>query len=275
MTVEEIKQYAQEFLSKNGMAPEKVSVIVETLGDPTAAKAFADGFVPRPDYSRDLDKTRDDWQAKYNSAMKPAQDVLNWYNSEVKPWWEKNQEKVTGYDRYQQTFGPLDDTTNKDDKARQTVTPANVVTKEDLAAFMSQRDEAYSSLLKLVPRLVSSHFRQFNEELDLDGLEKFAKDKNLSLDIAYQQMMQPKVEAAKEAQWQLKAKQMADEAVRDYATKHSLPVDTGPKPVSPVWDGKTVDKTIPGWKQDEIGQNAFMEGLHSTPPQTVNTNNQT
>src|SRR5205823_4084103 len=139
-------------------------------------------------------------------------------------------------------------------------------TKEDLQKILDEREQTLQTrtayLLKNVPRLVSKHVREFGEEPDLDEIEKIALAKGFNLDQAYREYSDPKYEAKRNAEVEKRITLAKEEAVRDYASKHKLPVESKPREPHPFFDRKEVAAGKSPREQEQIGKNAFFEVMN-------------
>ena len=103
------------------------------------------------------------------------------------------------------------------------------LTKEDLLKFNQDRDARYSQVIKEGLRLASRHAVKFNEELDVDALEKLATESGLPLSAAYDKWIQPRIEEKQKNEWEQKLKLAREEGAKDALSRHKLPVDPVPQ----------------------------------------------
>lgn len=102
------------------------------------------------------------------------------------------------------------------------------LTKEDLEKQRTESDARYAAVIKSGLRLASRHAARYSEELDVDALEKLAVEKGLNLEQAYKEWVEPREKKAAEEAHGKAIEKAKEEAVRDYASKHQLPVDPAP-----------------------------------------------
>ncbi len=109
------------------------------------------------------------------------------------------------------------------------------VTRDDIQKQLSDRDARYAGVIKQMGRLASKHAVNFKEELDVDALEKLAIETNLPLDVAYDRLIQPRVEEARKTAAEADKKAYAEQAVKDALSRHSLPTDPTPQATAPIF----------------------------------------
>ena len=115
------------------------------------------------------------------------------------------------------------------------------LTKEDLAAHRTELDARYAAAIKSGLRLASRHAAKYHDELDVDGLEKLATEKGLTLDQAYKEMIEPRAAAETKAAFEKEKAEAVTQGIKDYASRHKLPVDAVPAETAPVYRGKVKD----------------------------------
>lgn len=102
--------------------------------------------------------------------------------------------------------------------------------------YLDRNITGMSQLVVKGPKVAVKHFREFNEELDLDELVKFANDNKIAdVEQAYNRMVEPKIKEREAKGWEAKVEQAKVEA-REQALKEAgmtsgkLPTDTtGPE----------------------------------------------
>lgn len=248
-----LKEYWQELAQKAGIPADRMQAVSEALGDDAVAKVFSQGFVTRSDYSRDLDKTRDEWKGKVGEYEK-------WYAEIAEPAYKQNLSGLTRLRQYEQRFGKIEDAAD----VKQAAT-ATGLSKDEVKALLDEQIGTVraqtAALLKTVPRLVARHVREFGEEPDLDAVEKIAIEKGLSAEQAYNEWAGPKYKEKSETALNERIKKEREEAVRDYASKHKLPVEAKPRESHPFFDRKDSTK-LTDREQRDAGKNAFLDTLN-------------
>jgi len=256
--VKSVTEYWQELAKKHDIAPERANAILEVLKDDKAGKAFLEGFVPQSDYSRDLDKTRDEWKGKLTEAEKKVLGYDDWYKG-ARATFDANvvqaQATEAKLKQYTDTFGALDDSGGNPKL------PPDIVTRKDLEDMARGISGNTASVLKALTHAASDHMHKFGQPLDVDAFEKFMIDNNLAPKDAYERYVAPKMEEKRNVEFEAKLKTAKEEAVRDYASKHQMPVDTAPREHSPFFDRKEMPKDGTELQQERNSRNVFLESL--------------
>ena len=247
----DLKGYWQELAKAQGLSEEETAAVLQALGNEKVAKAFQSGFVERPVFSSELDKTRNEWKSKVDQYD-------NWYKTTALPSVQKAQEAAELLGKYQQTYGTLDGTTE--------FKAATGMTQEQITKILDERDaqrnQAYMKVTKTLTRAATNHLKQFGEELDMDAFETFAVNRGGDPMDAYNAFIQPKVQE-RSAQAEVKRQQEMDdrlkaareEGARDALSKRGLPqeVKTEPSMLRKYMD--TPREKL----SDSSGRAAFME----------------
>lgn len=254
MTRDEAKKYFKELAEKQGLSEDEMSPILKALDSEKVGKVIFDGFVPRPQYSSDLDAR----EAEKKAALARKEELEKWYKEEGRPAYEQNLRGVKTLEQYIDRYGPLTEDEKKD-AIKETGLSLKQV-EELLDKKMKEKDQLYINLTKDAIRLSQDHFQRFKEPLDIDGLEKLALEKGLPLQVAYRELIDPKVKAVDTAAWEAKVKAAREEGARDALSRHKLPTDSGPRTPHPIFDQEKVKEGI---DPDKAAKEAFMEGWNN------------
>lgn len=225
------KEYYENILKQaSGVSEEKRKALITVLEDEAIAAALqADVIAPRmrqEDYSRNMNALGDEkkkWQ--------------DWYAKALDADAKREQELATARQRaaaYEAAYG-----TGQQQQVIQPVQQADVFSRKDFEAEIAKRDQQVIGLLKDGMSLASRHAVEFKEALDTEELAKIAVDKGLTLRAAYDQMVAPRRATLSDEQRKAEIQRAKDEAVRDYAAKHHIPVDTQPREYHPIFDRDT------------------------------------
>lgn len=114
----------------------------------------------------------------------------------------------------------------------QQIDTSKFISKDDLAKFAMDQSARTAGVIKTVGRLASRHAAKFQEELDVDALEKIATEKGLPLETAYNELIAPREEAKRNADFEAKIKAAREEGGREALSRHKLPVDAAPESAS-------------------------------------------
>jgi hypothetical protein len=205
------KEYFEGILKTAGVTETKRQALLAQFEDEEVAKALANEVIApklrQEDYSRNMDALR-----------VKEQQAVDYYAKLAK--WEADFKAQQ--DAAQHSNGNGD---------RDVIQPVqgDFISKKDYEAELAKRDANYISLLKTGMKLTSQHMSEFKEALDVDGLEKIAIDKNVSLQQAYDDMVRDRRAAAQKALTDAEKEKYAEEKVRDFASKHKFQVDTAPR----------------------------------------------
>lgn len=264
----DLKSYWQEQAKKAGLSDEQAQAVLGALGDEKVAKAFAEGFVTRSDYSRDLDRTRDEWKGK-------VAQYDEWYNKQALPTYQQAQQVQASLAKYRELYGDLTDP-NNGTHAR----PG--LSREEVAQLMEererQRDAAYNRVAKTFARASADYMKKFGDVLDVDGFEEFAVKRGGDPWDAYNAYIAPKVqeqqtafEAKRSQEVEDRIKREREEAVRDYASKHHLPAEVKKESFSPLYDQKAVPQGTSEREMEHSSRNAFVDGWSTWQPEGAKT----
>lgn len=89
--------------------------------------------------------------------------------------------------------------------------------------------------IKQVGALSSRHALKFQEELDVDALDKFATAKNIPVIAAYDLYIAPRLAEAEKLKQAEAIKAAKEEGAREALSKHRLPVDVAPPQAAPIY----------------------------------------
>lgn len=221
------KQYAEQLLQEAGVSDEaQRKAFLDVFSNEKASKRLADDVMMHQDYARSMDALR----KKEAESVSYYQKLLGWEN-DVKA----NAEKLA---QYEAVYGDLN--------GRSPVQPVqpDLSTfekkwQDELAKRDQQRDAQMVSLLKDGMFLASQHAVEFREPLDTEALAKIAMEKGKTLRDAYSDMVAPAREKRAAEARAAEVKQKVEEAVRDYAAQHHIPVDAAAKEYHPIFDRDT------------------------------------
>lgn len=250
MNAQEIRTYSQELATKKGLPAEKVQKFLEALGDDQIAQMIAEGFIDTPTYSRSLDgkvaeakaaldkvKGYDEWYAKNNPIFVSAQETLR---------------------KYKEKFGDLTDANPNPDPKPQV--NGEYLTKAQLEEAIGKMRGDTGQVLKQVMRANADYYHRFKEPMDVDAFEKFVVEKNLPIDVAYKEYIEPKVREADAKATQERIDREVSERVRTELAKHSVPLDTAPKEPHLLFDQVKPAGDSNGAQGSRGGLNDFISG---------------
>jgi hypothetical protein len=217
------REYWQQFAKESGLPEDQVKALDAAFANEKVANAF----VPRPEYSRSLNEE----QKKYNELVEKNQ---TYYMTEAQRAAE-NQRKVDealgAAQRYRDLYGELDPAQH-----RPVVSPTDMskyVSAEDYQKELKRIEGQSLYVIKEAVKASQDHFAKFGEPLDIDALEKYAVERNLPIDRAYKDMIQPRLEEKQNVGFAEKLKAAREEGAREALSRVNVPIDTRPRESTP------------------------------------------
>lgn len=218
----DIRKYLESLAQEAGVEPETRDALLKALENEKFQKGIADGVLRQEDYSRSKDELR-----------KLEQTTKDYYNDLLKTS-EHNRQVVADREaalaKYQDAYGPLEG-----GAARVAAPPADSVTKKELEEALTRLGQQSIMVTKKAMFAASDHLKRFGEVLDPDALEKLALEKGLSIDMAYQELIRPKLDALQTKTHDDALKAAREEGARDALSRHKLPIDDGVKEPHPFF----------------------------------------
>jgi hypothetical protein len=77
------------------------------------------------------------------------------------------------------------------------------------------------------------YYAKFGKPLDIDKLEQFAVEQKLPINLAYERMIQPEMEAKQNSSFAEKLKAAKEEGAREALSRVNVPIDTRPRESTP------------------------------------------
>lgn len=272
MNKEEAIAYAKQLLKDSGASDEEVTQAVKLF----EREKFAQGFIPRPEVDRALDSER----GKYRDIHARNEYLEKEWLPQAKTAYEKNLKGIAILEKYQQLYGPIDDSNNAETRHAAAATGLSeekirelLKTELDgqLSAHLSARDQATLDLMEIR----EDYMDRFKKRLPLKDFEKAVTEarksgSNDSLTAIYKNWIDPDVRRIDEANVEARIKQAKEEAVRDFASRNRIPVDSKPKEPHLLFDRQ--DKSSNNGANGngrKSGRDAFLEVLNDPEPETV------
>lgn len=213
----------------------KRDAIKQVLDDEDFATTAREGVLARADYSRSMDElaaSRQTFEDEVEEARSRIQGWTEWYQGVA-------QDTATMRDRiaqYEAAFGRLDPEVRR---ALQTGQGnPKYLTAEDfntaLQAELQKRDASAIAVADVLTDLKIQHQKDFSERLDTKALLKIATDRNIPLDVAYQQLVGPALEDKRQKDLDARIAKAKEEGAAEALSKHHLPVVPGPTAPHPI-----------------------------------------
>jgi hypothetical protein len=263
--VNDLKAYFRELATKSGLGEEFSKQLEAALDN----KQFTDGFVPRPDYSHDLDSVRDRTYKEY--MEKDGKAAKDFHAQEL----EKFNQYIAGLDelkRYRETYGALDGNgnggggnVNTGTLSKEELAKMGFVDKDTfqtmLTEVLGRRDNAVLDLLDVRER----HMGVFKKALDVKAFnEEWNKHPEWggSLKIAYDKYVETDLKKIETDAWEAKIAAAREEGVRDGYSRRSLPTDKGGQEfTSPMFNRQTDIDKMSEPEQEKHSREAFFAGF--------------
>ena len=273
MTTAEAIAYAQQLLKDSGAPDEEVTQVAKLFG----REKFAQGFIARPEVDRSLDAER-----QKSKAHAERNDYLeNTWLPSAKRAEEQAKNVYAKFQRYQQLYGDIDESNPADVRraAADTGLTADQVREllsKEMGSILSANNAATLDLMKIQ----NHHFERFKKALPIDDLEAHVAEvrkrgNSDSLMAIYKDWIGDQVDKASPHRFSdddLKArdKRIAEDAVKDFASRNHVPVDSRPKEAHLLFDNATLKaEKAKANGGDKSGRDAFLEVLSDPDPETV------
>lgn len=256
------KQYYDGLLKTAGVEDTARQALLGSLfADEKVAKALADDVVaPR--------LRHDEFSRKMDEATGKIKRNEEWYQKELKTQADMEEAKRV----YEAKAAALGTDPNDDPTKRLTTSVGDMVSRKDLDELLAKRDMNTITIIKSATRMADDYRSRFGKALDLDALEKVAVEKNLPLDIAYQQFIAPEVQTRTQADFDAKLVAAKAEGAREFASTHKIPVDTKPREPHMIFDrtAPAADAPKPGSAQFERNlRDGFVDEWNKQPAATT------
>ncbi len=266
MTKDEAKAHLKELAG--GLSKEQQDAIAAALENEEFSEKVSKGFMLNADYSNnkkalaaEKKKAEEEYAQKYQQLSKWAQDH-DVTIKQAQSIWDQ-------YNKYVQTVGPLDGVNPPANGNNGAPNGANALTQETFQKMLDEREQrlatGFTGLLKDGISLSGDYYKRYNEALPVEDLDQFLAeqrktDPSLSLKGAYKLFIEPREKEREESRFKdAIEKARADERQKIMSTHH-IPVDNGPKELSPAWDPARHDKAkLPAEQQEDLARQGFME----------------
>lgn len=182
-SLEESKAYLTQLAKEAGLDEAATNAIVSGLGNEKFAKGIQDGLSRHDEMSSAMDKARNqvtEWEKKVNQYDE-------WYNKTALPAVNEATQLRESLSKYETTYGKLSD--------GPTAAPANPDWQKTFDKKVQDIGLSAIQVAKQISWASADYMKKFNDVLDPDELEKFAVSRGLTPKAAYQEMIQPKLQA--------------------------------------------------------------------------------
>ena len=230
--------YDTEFWSKlaqeAGASPEKVQALQQALEDDKVLKAISDRALARDDYSRNMDTLRKEKEG-YNT----------WYQQALTTF-ESNKKAAEDYaarvKAYQDTYGDLDPAAGRPAP----VTPTgDWIDRKAFEAELSRREAGYLGVMTGMVKFATDYQNKFGSSLDPDELVRYATEKGLPLNAAYDAYIAPRMLEKQSKDFEERLTQARAEGAKEALAKHRIPVDPRPSEPHFIFDRPAKEEGAP------------------------------
>lgn len=159
---------------------------------------------------------------------------------------------------YVEKFGELPGGGDPADPAARRAAVGDIIDKKTFDERIKATEGNTIGLVKSVAKITAKHLKDFNEEPDLDAIEKLAVEQGLTAEKAYAEWRKPKDEARAKEQQEAALKKAREEGELEGRSKIAAGAITSAEPASPfmanlrkgeaVKDGPK-DSFIKGWRE--------------------------
>jgi hypothetical protein len=162
--------------------------------------------------------------AQVSDATKKNADWLKWYNDTIPEVQNIATERdalkaqIAKLEAAGITVGSTPTTKNTAEKVEQ----GQYVSPAELAKLRNDMAVATSNVMKGLTRVSLRHMKDFQEEPDLDEIEKIVSERGLSVEDAYDRWVAPKREAKRAEEVQRKIEQGVKEGVQSHLSKMGI-----------------------------------------------------
>ncbi len=258
MSTFSVDAYLQELLRDTSLPEEKVKALKEVLADQKVESRLKDTVLMRSDYSRNMDKLRDEEKAlqtklKETEDFYQAQIMADHNNREAFENMRSELEKArsAGYSH----------TTYKTEEEGGGQVSANYVTKEQYEKAQAQLQGQALELIGKSNFLSVKHFKEFGEPLNIEEVFKHAMSKSLPLETAYDSFTAELRQKRQEEKYKKEKDEAVQEAVRDALSKHNLPLlDSRPHGIHAIRDMKSDQVGHTSAERVAAATNAYLRG---------------
>ena len=266
MNKEEAKAYALKIAKESGVADDAATQIAAAFDN----EKFFGAFVPRPEVDRALSGE----QAKYREFAS-RNDYLEkeWYPA-AKRAHDQALAVAGKLAKYQQLYGEIDET---DPAAVRRAAAVTGVSKEDVLGLLNEQLSTATSNLGQnfleYTDIREDYMDRFKKRLPRAEFESYVteqrkKGNSNSISAMYDQWVRPQADAAtphrfSEEELKARDKRIAEEATRDYASRHKLPAADRPREAHVLFDRIEKDKNGNDHKpHSNAGRDAFLDAIN-------------
>ncbi len=243
------KDYWSKLAQEAGVPAERVQAFQQALEDPNLLKAISDRALARDEFSRQMD-----------SLKKEKDGYTTWYNQALTSF-EANKKAAEDYaarvKAYEDTYGALDPNARPNNNN----VNADYIDRKTMEAELARREQGYLGVMTGMVKFATDYQSKFGQSLDPDELVKYAKEKGLTLNAAYDAYISPKLLEKQSKDFEERLAQARQEGAKEALAKHRLPNDPRPSEPHFLFDRTAKDDTPPATPRER--SSAFAEFYNS------------
>jgi hypothetical protein len=190
--------------------------VEEALKADTVSRLLRDSVLNRSDYSRQSDSLAEERRAFEAEVAEARRRVAGW-----EEWYATSTQELANA---QARIAELETSSP--------TTPdpltADFVSRDEITKQLQERDRYAIAFADLLTDLKIEHRDRFKEKLDTTALTQFAQRRGIPLDAAYPLFVADRVEVQRTKDLEERVKREREDAVKEYASAHRLPVSPGP-----------------------------------------------
>lgn len=213
----------------------------ELVKDERVSSKLREGVLARADYSSNMDSLRAERESFAAEVQEARQKIAGWQN-----WYGEASTEVANIQsklqQYEAAYGPIESGADKREAARHLG-----VSKDELNSVleerMNQRDVAALKFADDLTDIKIDYRERFKDKLDTTAVFELAGKRGVDLKTAYDLHIAERVEEQRSKDVEDRIKQAREEAVREYASKHNLPVVPTNSDMVHVLDAKDTPAT--------------------------------
>lgn len=224
--------YLEELARTAGLDAESLAALQKVLGNAKFAEEVDKGVKRQADYSRSMDEV--------TTLKKQVEDQIqswrDWYATASTNDAAREEELITLRAKVNGAGGG----SGGGNGGAGGGTGGGAGDKGLSLKEIQEREGRMINIVKTGMRLASRHAAKFGEELDVDALEKLAVEKGLTLDLAYEQLIAPRVKTAADAAQADAIRKAREEGLQEGLSKREVPGEAS-KAFHPIFRSKPAD----------------------------------
>lgn len=238
----DVNQYLNELLrdAESSLSKEEVEAAKRVLAHEKVAPRVKDTVLMRSDYSRNMDRLRDE----ENAVKQKLAETEQFYQSQILAD-HNNQEAFRKLQEDNARMkAALSGSYVPPDNQGAAPDNGNYLTKDEWAKREQELQKTSLTLMSKTNFLAMKHWQEFAEVLDVEAWYKHALEKGLPLDVAYDSYTAGLRAKKAEERHQEELRKAREEGAMEYASKHNLPlVDSHPRGIHALKPPDDIPKT--------------------------------